>query len=785
MSLAVSDDCRLPRKGFVRRSRLLSQLARAPAVSLVSIVAPAGYGKTALLANLVADDERPSAWVSLEQYHRCPVQMLLAIGAALGEIGPLDGALADVISEFSSLPTSTAGESVADEGKYVLGLPPRVLSVLASALERRRLPFLLALDNAHLTTTPGAVQLLALLATHLPSGSRLALASRSLPDLPLGRLRAERALLEFDWEDLAMTSTEAAELLRGAGVRVGQAEVRALMRRTEGWPAGLSLAALSAGHEPDTAAALKCVAGSDHLLASYMREEFLGDLTAEEHRFLLDSSVLERLSGPLCDTVLEHPGCGSLLDRLASGPLPLGPIDRAHQWFRCHSLLREALQSELSLVHPERFLRLHMRASEWYSERGDVSRAIEHAAAAGSARLVGELLWRNLPAYLSSGRGAEVRGWLGRFSPKQVSAHAPLALAAAHSALALGDLGEAEHWGLVAAAALARSASIPEVASLPAGVAVIEAVAGRQGLLTMATRAAQASAIEDQDSPWRSIFCLLRGVAHHLTGDRAGALEHLQDGIVRGALVAPNIETLCLSQLALVVVEEGDWDRGLELIARAVRQVERHSLASYPASALTFAVSAEVRCHAGRASEGKRDARRASHLLAGLSDFIPWYEAETRIVLARAALRLSGIGEARALLAEASRLARQVPDAVVFENWLDGAWGLLDSASASALAGPATLTVAELRVLRFLPTHLALREIGSSLHVSSNTIKTHVGSVYRKLGVSSRSEAVARASSIGLLEGSPTDGTRAASPSLRRSPPPAVQVAQASVPTKK
>ncbi len=181
-------------------------------------------------------------------------------------------------------------------------------------------------------------------------------------------------------------------------------------------------------------------------------------------------------------------------------------------------------------------------------------------------------------------------------------------------------------------------------------------------------------------------------------------------------------------------------------------QVERHGLASHPTAALTYAVSAEVQAHAGRIDRGKHDLRRASQLLARLPEFIPWYEAETRIVLARAALRLADVTAARALLADASRLARRVPDAVVFGDWLEDSWGLLDSTATHALTGASTLTKAELRILRFLPTHLSLREIALRLHVSTNTVKTQAHAVYRKLGVSSRSGAVARAVSIGLLE---------------------------------
>ena len=269
----------------------------------------------------------------------------------------------------------------------------------------------------------------------------------------------------------------------------------------------------------------------------------------------------------------------------------------------------------------------------------------------------------------------------------------------------------------------------------------------------MRREAARASALEEEDSPWRAVFSLLQGVAEHLTGDPGQAREHLQDGVLRSSLAAPPVETLCLSQLAMIAVEEGDWDQGADLIARAVGLLERLELDSYPTSALTFAISADVRAQVGHVDEGKRHARRAAYLLAQLGDFIPWYEAETRIALARAALRLADIRAARALLAEASQLARRVPDAVVFGGWLDDTWGLLDSAATSALAGPATLTIAELRILRFLPTHLSFREIGGRLHVSTNTVKTQAHAVYRKLEVSSRSGAVARATEIGLLDG--------------------------------
>jgi LuxR family maltose regulon positive regulatory protein len=739
MSLAVKSGRPLSREGFVQRPRLLSKLIDGRDIPLVALVAPAGYGKTSLLVDWAQQDSRSSAWLAPEEWPSDSIGLTRAFASALEQTEPFDERLAEALDS----------SRVGLDSK----LASRVLPALASSLERRSNPIVLILDDAHLITDPRSFMVLATVAEHLPCGSQLVLASRNPLALPLGRLRAHRALLELGVRELAMTPTEAAALLRATAVRVPQAEVQALVERTEGWPAGLYLAALSALGEPDVSAPFARFTGDHHVVADYLRDEFLSELSDDQFEFLLLSSVLDWLSGPLCDAVLDRLGSVFVLDDLAASGFPLQPLGTGHQSYRLHRLLREMLLGELRHTHPERETSLHLRASAFHAAHGDFDSAIAHAIAAPDAGRAGELLWGHLPRYLADGRNDLVQGWLGCFAPEDLSSHASLALTAAYSSLALGDLRQVEHWGLVGAAALSRATAPAQLASLSTGVAVIQATVNRHGMGPMGRHAARAYALEQDDSPWRSICCLLQGVAHHLTGDRVQAREQLEAGIHRSAVSAPNVETLCLSQLAMITVEEGDWDRGVNLIARAVRQIERHGLSAYPTSALTFAVSADVRSHVGRVDEGKRDARRAAHLLAGLSDFIPWYEAETRIMLARAALQLADISAARTLLAEASQLARRVPDAVVFGGWLDDTWGLVDSASTAALAGPSTLTMAELRILRFLPTHLTFREIGARLCVSTNTVKTQAHAVYRKLDVSSRSDAVARAADIGLLDG--------------------------------
>ena len=732
MSLAVKSGRAPSREGLIERPRLLAILNEGRDVPVVTVVAPAGYGKTSLLAEWTAQESRPSVWLACEDWHADPVVFLHDLFAPLKAIEPFD----DIFARGLTPP----------DGDLV----SCVLPVLAVSLERRSQPFALVIDDAHAIADQPSLEVLSIIAEHLPHGSQLVVASRRPLALPTGRLRAHRALLELGPSDLAMTGTEAVQLIGVAGVPCGLSESQALVERTEGWPAGLYLAALCASEEPDPQESLAAFNGDRLVVADYLRDEFLHDLDSRQLDFLVLTSVCTQLTGPLCDALLGRADSVQVLDDLIGAGFPLLTCDR-HS-YRLHRLLREMLSGELHHAQPARKAELHLRASDFLAAQGEFDSSIDHAVAAGDARRVGDLLWGQLPHYISEGRNDFVQDRLARFSPGAISSHASLALTAAYSALALGELRHAERFGLLGAAALARESPPPEVSSLPAGVALIEALVATPGVAPMGRHAARAYDLEADDSPWRSVCCLFQGVSDHLLGDRDQARSHLEQGIHRSAVSAPHIETLCLSQLAVIAVEEGDWDGGVDLIARAIRQVERHGLSSYPTAALTFAVSADVRAHAGRVDEGKQDARRAAQLLGQLSDFIPWYEAETRIMLARAALRLADVAAARALLVEASRLARRVPDAVVFGGWLDDTWGLVDSAATEALVGPSTLTMAELRILRFLPTHLSFREIGLRLHVSTNTVKTQAHAVYRKLEVSSRSDAVARAGQIGLLE---------------------------------
>jgi LuxR family maltose regulon positive regulatory protein len=281
----------------------------------------------------------------------------------------------------------------------------------------------------------------------------------------------------------------------------------------------------------------------------------------------------------------------------------------------------------------------------------------------------------------------------------------------------------------------------------------MRAAAAGDGAEEMRRQADHAAELEPGDSPWRSLCCLLQGVARALAGELDDGRRDLEEGAHRGAVVAPGVEALCLAELALVTLLEEDWEQGAALAERARTRVDSLGLQERPIRTLVYAVSAFARAYSGRVEEAHRDVGECRRLLAALDGFAPWYDAQTRIALARAELRLSNVADARGLIAAAARFAGRIPDAVQLRAWIEDAWARADTFAVEALTGPSSLTTAELRILRFLPSHLSFREIAERLHVSANTVKTQAHAVYRKLDASSRSAAVGRARQFGLLDG--------------------------------
>jgi LuxR family transcriptional regulator, maltose regulon positive regulatory protein len=272
----------------------------------------------------------------------------------------------------------------------------------------------------------------------------------------------------------------------------------------------------------------------------------------------------------------------------------------------------------------------------------------------------------------------------------------------------------------------------------------------------MSEKAARGSKAYPEDSPWQSASNFWEGVSAHLTGDSERALERLKEGARRGIVSAPVIQVLALAQLTLLALERDDRQTASILASQARAQIERSGLGDYPSIAIVLAVSAMVSAHEGRSESARKDMKQSVKLLGMLVEYPAWYEAEVRIVLARASIRLDDPARARALLADASRFIDEEPDAVTLIKMLEESRSSVDEISAGNGRQRAALTPAELRLLPLLPTHLSLREIADRLFVSQNTVKTQAQAVYRKLGCSGRAEAVGKARQTGLLEDTET-----------------------------
>jgi LuxR family maltose regulon positive regulatory protein len=335
------------RQGAVSRTALVNRLRAATSIAATTVVAPAGYGKTTLLAQWAARDTRPVAWVTLDERDNDPIVLLRHIAAALEIAEPLEARLVDALEK--------PGGSI-----WTKALP-RLARELCE-----RAPIVLVLDDFGLLRSRPSIEAVAALVEAEAEGSMLVLAGRISPRLPLAQLRASGRLLELGSADLAMTKREGELLLRQSGARLGAERVAELVEQCEGWPAALYLAALSIRDGEAGDAEAVPVSGDDRYLADYFRSEYLARLRPGPLRFLRRTSVLERMSGPLCDAMLEDEGSAQELEKIERANLFLVPLDNRREWYRYHHLFRDLLQRELVEDEPGIVPFLHGRAADWF-----------------------------------------------------------------------------------------------------------------------------------------------------------------------------------------------------------------------------------------------------------------------------------------------------------------------------------------------------------------------------------------------------------------------------------
>jgi LuxR family transcriptional regulator, maltose regulon positive regulatory protein len=562
-------------------------------------------------------------------------------------------------------------------------------------------------------------------------------------------------MLEIGPQDLALTCGEASSLLRNADVAVGEDEVADLHRRTEGWPAGLYLAALYLREGGPLVGAAVSFGAGDRLVSQYMESECLARISARQRVFLTRTAVLERMCGPLCDAVLEMGGSATALADLARSNLLLVPLDRRGEWYRYHHLFRDMLLAELHRREPGLIPVLQQRAAGWHERNGQPEEALGYSMAAGdadgAARLVAKIA---VPAY-RQGRVTTVSRWFGWLEDRGGIERHPMAavLASLFSALT-GKPADAERWADVADRWQYGDPARTDDPSAGAWAALLRAILCRRGAEQMRTDADEAVRRFAAGSFLTPAPALLQGIARVLCGDLDSGDASLEDAASVGEVTgAPDDLAVALCERALLAMARSDWDRADALAGRARSALRRAGLEDSYAMPLVCAVQARAALHRADLPAARQHLITAQHLRPLLTYALPYLAVQARIELARVHLALVDLAAARTLMREVDELLRRRPDLGTLTGQAQALRAQLASEHGSSTPGASALTAAELRLLPLLSTHLSFPEIAGELFLSRHTIKSQANSIYRKLGVSSRSQAVSRSVELGILDG--------------------------------
>ena len=711
-----------PGATLVRRPLLVERLIESDA-PLVVICAPAGYGKTTLVRQWAAEDERPFAWLKPsddDNDHELLAEHLTRALFAAGVLRRLQSSV--------TLARRGVGTTHTDLAAIVAVCTPVVI----------------VLDEAAALTDPIALAVLERLVDQLPIGSTLALVSRVRPALGLGRLRAEDRVLEVGLDDLRLDARDGARLIETAGLHLSAKSTAVLVERAEGWPAGLALAARSLRGGGDVEVEARQFNGDERPVAQYLGE-MLDGLSQTCIDFLIDTSVLERFCPALCDAVRQRGGSHQIIEALETANLFLVPLDHTGDWYRYHRFFAAFLQGECRRRLGDSAALLHARASHWWERHGDPDGAVRHAYAGGDLDRFERLVWWATPSYLTNNHIHELAAWLELPTPAQMAATPSLAIAAAW--LTALKTGETEV--LTANLSGSDDARLSDGTPIRAELALLSAATAKRGGAQALVDATSAYGSIDSHNSWKAFACLFLGIALRGQERALPAEAVLQEGYNRSAMAMPTLAASCLVQLAWLAVDEGNWERARSCARRARAAIELAGPAHPGPKAAIDATSALLCARSGHIQAGRRYARAA---LDGWVEvgFPAATTIEAQVMATRALVLLGDHAAARRLLYQARTTASRLGEPGALSEKLAAAQDMVDGAFAAAPV-PDPLTPAELRVLRYLPTYMTLENISQDLNVARTTVKTQVIAVYRKLGVKSRAAAVRKARQQGLL----------------------------------
>jgi LuxR family transcriptional regulator, maltose regulon positive regulatory protein len=715
------------RPGVVPRERLSALRAAAESSRVVLVSAPAGYGKSTLVSQWCDLDPRPTCWVQLGYGDNDPVVLLAGVAGALERIGAVNGELLEELS------------------RPVPRIDDVVLPLLDVELGQRD-PFVLVFDDVYMVTAKRGRAILAFLVDHTRSRCQLVLVTRGDPGVPLARLRAGGELVEIGAEALALDANETREVAASGGLELSEVAAEALRERTEGWAAAVVLATLSLRGQDDADARAAGLSGDQSEIADYLLEEVLERQPEHLKRFLLGTSILERMTAPLCDAVLGTTDAAASLEALARSNAFVIAIDNRREWYRYHHLFGDLLRAELGRRHPELLSVYRRRAASWCDRHGTPGEAFAYAHESGDLEQAGRIALAHRDEFARRGQGESVRLWLERCTDEEIASNAQLALAATWVFLYGGDVVRARRFIAAAERGPLDGASPDGASSLRSSVANIRTVLAPDGITRMLDDGELVCASEKQaGARWLVSGCRAVGVANVLLGRPQEAVTVLREALalLRDRPEVSHSRVVCLGYLAFAAAEmhrRRDLQRWAVEATQLVTETHLEETGGGAIALTAGALAHQTRGdHTAAASQLERVRRLRPHVRGAW-----WLDADLALRCAEINL---GLGDPAAALA----FAQVAGDAL--QGYADaGTLAVrLERLEERIRRGEDYgLTSAELRVLSFLPTHFSLQEIADRLYLSRATVKTHVASIYDKLGVAGRSETVDLIERFGL-----------------------------------
>lgn len=697
---------------------------------LVVVTAPAGYGKTTAVEQWDDTDERPFAWVRLDNLDNDPAHLLLhmatALNQALNRVKTIDPALLHYLQ---------------GAGRVETQLVPAFIQALEACG-----PIVLVLDDVHELSAGAAVDTLRAVVDLAPDSVAIALVGRQVPPLDLARRRLQGYVTEVGIAELKFSGSEGSAAFAAIGGGTDKATIARVLDKCEGWAAGVVMAALALRD----GAPADAVTGRHRLVADYLVEEVLSQLEPGTATFLMESAVLDRFCADELDALLGHTDSAAMLDAITrSGNIFLVSLDSQGIWYRYHRLFGDLLRARLRDRDPDRFRALTARAADRLAQAGDIDGALLQALAADDRAHAAALAGTDAVRLGFDGRVGILARRLSLIDESTFADYPDAAIARAWLGLTTGDAELIQRSLLTASAADTGEPLADGTPSVEVAAALIGSLVGVGGVGEVIRHAETVCAAGDHlVNPWWGAATTMKGSALAMLGESERARATLESALpVIEDL--PGFQAAALAHLAMLDLDDDDLPAAVEHTRAARTIVDSRDLSDMVPMVVVYAVDALVRARRGDVAGARSAVQATERLVDRLGDLSARTALMAHVLVAGTAVEIDDTELCDRHLDAAQRAHRREPEAVGIGQRLDRIRAL--SAARAARGARPSLTTAELRLLPYLATHLSLQRIAGELTLGRETVKSQATSIYRKLAVSSRAAAVAEADRLGLL----------------------------------